>query len=255
MPLRNLRIAAEKVRDEGAKRLKVEFEAEGATSLDARQIASIATEGGLGLVIKIGGCEAVRDIRESLELGADSIVAPMIESPFAAAKFTSAVKLEATLSGTPLPQLAINIESATGISALPTILKDRAIDQIERIVLGRTDLIASLGLAPKEVDGEIVAAHARRTLRAAREAGLLTTLGGTVTSNSIRFIDSLDGLVDNFETRKVVFSKRDVSSLPRAIDSGLRFELAWLEFKTQELGEQTTKESRRKQILAERLAL
>ncbi|MFE0750724.1 aldolase/citrate lyase family protein [Gordonia sp. NPDC058843] len=248
-----LHVALDAVREQGASHLKVEFEAEGASSVDAEALAAIANDADLWLAVKVGGCEAVRDIRESLHLRARSIVAPMIESPFAATKFERAVTDEVNASGLQLPHLAINIESVAGMSALPQILQAPAMKRIDRMVLGRTDLTDSLNLGPVEVDGATVEAIARRAFGLAQEAGLATTLGGTVTSNSVRFITALTGLIDSVETRKVVLSMEDVSNLPRAIEAGVRFELAWLEFKSQVLGPLTPIETRRLRLITARL--
>lgn len=248
-----MRSALDAASKNGASHLKVEFEAEGASSVDAEALAALTSEYKLGLVVKIGGCEAVRDIREALHLGAQSVVAPMIESPFAAAKFERAVTDEANAAGLPLPQLAINVESVTGTSVLPEILKAPALKRIDRMVLGRTDLTDSLNLDPTAVEGSRVEAIARRAFGLARDAGLATTLGGTVTSHSVRFITALEGLVDSVETRKVVFSLEHVSALPRAIEAGVRFERSWLEFKSEELGPLNAVETRRLRVIGARL--
>ncbi|MCK0177113.1 aldolase/citrate lyase family protein [Mycolicibacterium sp. F2034L] len=250
-----LHAALDRVREHGASHLKVEFEAEGASSVDAEALAVIARNANLGLAVKVGGCEAVRDIREAVNLRARSIVAPMIESPFAAAKFERAVTEEVNASGVDLPQLAINIESATGISALPHILQAPAMKRIDRMVLGRTDLADSLNLNPAEVEGTTIEVIARRAFGLARDAHLTTTLGGTVTSNSVRFIASLRGLIDSVETRKVVFAMEDVANLPRAIEAGVRFELAWLEFKSRVRGPLNPIERRRLQVITARINL
>ena len=44
------------------------------------------------LFIKIGGCEAVRDLDQCKLLGASGIMAPMIETPFAMQKFVNAAQ-------------------------------------------------------------------------------------------------------------------------------------------------------------------
>ncbi len=70
-----------------AEGVKQSFEDEGAVLEDVvlmRQLTSLAN---LYMNVKIGGCEAKTDIRNCINMGADGIVAPMIESPFALQKF------------------------------------------------------------------------------------------------------------------------------------------------------------------------
>jgi len=46
----------------------------------------------LDLTVKIGGVEAKTDFNLSIDIGVDSVVAPMVESEFALSKFTSFLK-------------------------------------------------------------------------------------------------------------------------------------------------------------------
>lgn len=248
-----LRIAMDSVRQYGATHLKVEFEAEGASSADAEMIAEIASTGELGLVVKIGGCEAVRDIRESLELGADSIVAPMIESTFAASKFERAITNEVAAAGRARPNVAFNMESVGGLAILPDLLNEPVASRLDRVVLGRTDLTDSLRLTSADIESEVIEGHARRVFTLAREVGMSTTLGGTITPASVGFIERLDDLVDSFETRKVVYAVADAPDLKQAIEAGVRFELAWLRFKADAIGGLSPAEVRRTQLVAARI--
>ena len=70
--------------------IKAEFEAEGARMDELIWLRELVVRADLGFVIKIGGCEAVHDMNQSKLLGATGIMAPMIETPFAMSKFSSA---------------------------------------------------------------------------------------------------------------------------------------------------------------------
>ena len=63
--------------------IKAEFEAEGSSYRDINRLSRICSRLNVPLYLKIGGPEAVRDIKDSLDLGVDGIIAPMIESKFA----------------------------------------------------------------------------------------------------------------------------------------------------------------------------
>ena len=60
--------------------LKAEFEAEGADYIEVLKLKNFADVVGLNLAVKIGGCEAIRDMQDAKKIGANIIIAPMIES-------------------------------------------------------------------------------------------------------------------------------------------------------------------------------
>ena len=77
-------------KDFGVIAVKSEFETEGSRKDELTKLRDIISKSGLKMYIKIGGCEAVRDLDDCKILGADGIMAPMIETPFAASKFKNA---------------------------------------------------------------------------------------------------------------------------------------------------------------------
>ena len=181
--------------------LKTSTEDEGANVDDIIDITRINKVHGQRTTLKIGGCEAKSDIRIAQKLKIENIVAPMIESSFAANKFISAVD---ELYGDDISEnrFYINIESIEAVKNAENIIESVS-NRLFGVVVGRSDLSKSLGLTKKDTNSNEVLEYTRRVFTIAKKYNLETTFGGNLNSESLPFIESLmkDNLVDRVETR------------------------------------------------------
>lgn len=202
--------------------LKSEFEAEGLTQLE---IADYFTRnpGYQYRVVKIGGCEAKTDFRAAVRLGANVVVAPMIESWFAAKKFGNMYRS----SG--FGRRWINIETVEGVRNLKEILDTCQGEGISGVVIGRGDLAESMGLERSQVETPEVHSAVLSVADATRSRGLHVGVGGMISSRSKSNLEDLidKGLIDHFETRKTLLSC-DSSGIDEGIREGLKIESEWI---------------------------
>jgi len=208
----------------GVSFVKAEFEAEGASFRDLVRLRRLTAQAGVGLVLKIGGCESVRDLRDALELGADALVAPMIESVFALSKYWEAINRVFRTGRR--PRLAFNVETKTCLEALEPIL-DYGLGKMDGLTIGRSDFSGSFFDSAVTPDSPFVLDQLEQAATLARSRGWEVWMGGSLSQKSIAVLGARPELrrcVSAFETRKVVIPGTLLFDRPEAVGEALKFE-------------------------------
>ena len=203
--------------------IKAEFEAEGSSFRDLVRLRRISAYAGIKLFLKIGGVEAVRDIKDALEIGVDGLIAPMVESKFGVKKYYQAYK---RIYKNHRINLTINIETKNAAAQIDDII-NYAKDKINNITLGRTDLTDSYFNNNLSPDSKNILNLIGDIGRKASKAGLGFTVGGSLSVSSINiFNKNLDYVryVSQFETRKVIMPRNMVLKDINSIREALKFE-------------------------------
>jgi hypothetical protein len=222
--------------DHGLMAVKAEFEAEGTRTEELMRLKDIALAADVDLVLKIGGCDAVRDMHDARSIGIQHLVAPMVESSFALQKYLWAVEQNFPKDERDHIGFFVNVETVDTVEVLEELFTIPEIHLLEGIVLGRGDLVESMGLPRTAVDDDKILAIATGVLTRVKELGFTTVMGGGINLNSVGFLRALpQGCLDRFETRKICFNCQEAlrGDTEAAIENALRFEFHWLENKHQ----------------------
>lgn len=205
---------------------KKETEAEGASLTSLNELRALSRYVRKPLYVKIGGAEAISDIKTCQNIDVDGIIAPMIESDFAASKFVQA--MGSVYPAESLPQLIINIESRISVQNLASILEVTQ-DHIHHITIGRSDLSASYQgqhyLPDDAALMDIVATICEQTPN-----HITITLGGQIKASTLGVIAQYPNIatrISQVETRNVVFDYAQVKA--EHIEQALAFEKCLLE--------------------------
>jgi 4-hydroxy-2-oxoheptanedioate aldolase len=212
--------------------IKTEFEDEGTRLEEAISLSRIAGIAALNLTIKIGGCGALNDMGEARTIGVSRIVAPMIETPYALRKFL-------TMSRSVFPcdesvDLCVNIETIDAYKAFDQMLAVPEIGELTGIVLGRVDLVGSMGLDREQINSSQVYEIAYALFTRAKQLPLECAIGGGIGGSALPFLRKIPiGLIDRFETRNVIFKFPDAldDKAEEHIMAAVRVELLWLRYK------------------------
>ena len=215
------------LREYGATDVKVAMEAEGIWLNEILRSKLMTMEAGIGLSVKIGGCEAITDARIARDHDSALLLAPMIESRFALEKFLDMAGNIYEDEEIQEKKLLINIETLDGCRNIKEILAASNSALLDGIVIGRTDLSGALKL--KDVNHPEVLKATREVFTEAKKKSLQCLIGGGITEKTIPFLAELGDLVDGFETRKVVFyyGTPPGIELKDAIHQALKFEYLW----------------------------
>jgi 4-hydroxy-2-oxoheptanedioate aldolase len=216
-----------KLRELGCSGIKVSFEDEGALYNEIITMRNLTNLAGVDLSVKIGGCEAKRDIIDCMDLNCDSIVAPMIESEFALKKF-----LKSLNTYNYNKKKGFNLETIEAFNNLDKLSDN--FNKLDFVTIGRVDFVGSLQKDRSYVDTDDMLEKVKKVFRIAREKGTMCYLGGAITINSKNFLEDLinNNLLDKFETRYIIYDVHEINiqELDKLLYWGNVFEVEWLKF-------------------------
>ena len=211
---------------------KAEFEAEGTRTDELLRLLELANKADIDLALKVGGCEAVRDMLEAKQFGVRYIIAPMVETPYALSKYIAAKEKVFSDDEKKDVEFLFNIETITAYNNLDSMLGLASGNPgCNGVVFGRVDFSGSLGLGRDGIESEKVTTYVEHVARECRDKNLDFVVGGAVSidalSNLMRFSSVK---LDRFETRKVIFAGSALNNpeLSLALRQAVHFELLWL---------------------------
>lgn len=214
--------------------VKAEFEAEGTRVDELLRLLEIARRAGVKVAIKIGGCEAVRDLMECRIYGADYIIAPMIESPYALTKYIAAKEKVYPKFEQGEVSFLFNIETRMAYECLDDMMVVAKQGGVG-VVFGRVDFAGSIGRSRDFVNSDEMRGYIANVGEACRDHGLELVVGGGVSPDSIPLLTAiLPTRLDRIETRKVIFDATVVEEPAIArggMELAIEFELLWLKNK------------------------
>ena len=190
----------------GCSGIKISFEDEGALYNEVASMRNLTLSVGIELSIKIGGCEAKRDIVDCIELECDTIVFPMIESNFAVKKFLK------SLDGYNYSKKkGFNLETIGAYNNLESL--SEFFNKVDFVTVGRVDFCSSLNKDRDYVDTPDMYEMVKNVFKCARKNNTMCYVGGAISINSKDFIGNLinENLLDKFETRYIIYDVHQIN--------------------------------------------
>lgn len=240
------------------KGIKAEFEAEGTRIDELLRLVDLVKKANLKLGIKIGGCEAMKDLMEVKQIGTDYVIAPMIETDYALKKFIDSKNKIFDEYEKSNCDFLINIETIQGFKNLQKIIEinnSYKNNGIKGIVFGRVDFSLSNGLSRDDINSENVTNYVIEVAKVCKNNNLELVVGGGISLDSINVLNEIKKIhLTRFETRKVIFSKDslDIKDLDKGMIQAVHFELLWLENKKTYYGNIYKEDDKRIEMLSKR---
>lgn len=215
--------------------IKAEFEAEGTRLEEALRLKEVVTRAGLDLAIKVGGCEAIKDMYDARTIGVNTIIAPMIETAYAMKKYVMATKFVFPEEERQEIKFLINTETITGFNNIDDMIKSEYFSDINGIVLGRVDMTGSMGLTREDINSDEIFDLAKVLAEKMQKLNKDFVIGGGVSAYSLPFFKKLpQNSLSRFETRKIIFDAKKAlndKNADKGILKAVGFELMWLKNK------------------------
>lgn len=236
---------------------KAEFEAEGTRRNELTELAILTAKANLELTLKIGGCEAVSDLFDAKIFGANTIVAPMVESAYSLKKYSEAT--QKVFSEDELKDIKIlyNLETDQAFRAKEKIIDMSKAGTIDGIVFGRVDYSYSTNKSRSEINSSEITNDILTISNLAKENDLILTVGGGINEDSVPHLQNIKQVrLDRFETRKIVFDSEILNhkNIYDALSLAFEFELLWLENKASEYSKMAAEDSLRIKMLKQRFS-
>lgn len=251
-----VKILTDLIENDGLIGIKTSFEDEGALFEETIRLKEICNQAKTKVTLKIGGPEAIRDIKDSMTIGVKGIVAPMVESAFGLKKFIQAVNNNLPTDVVESLQLNVNLETINAVKSANQILNTPEAQSLYGVTVGRVDLVSSMGKDRAYVNSDEVLSLAKDTFTKAKEIGLKACLGGAVSVDSYQFLKKLhsEGLLDKFETRYAIFDPSiALKNLSRALSKAQMFEYEWLMVKHEHYTNYANQDIKRIKMIQERI--
>lgn len=213
--------------------VKAEFEAEGTRTDEMLRLVEIARKADVNIGLKIGGCEAVRDLLEAKQIGVDYIIAPMVETPYALSKFIDAKNKVYSEEDQKQIKFLFNVETHTTFKQLDAIIDTAKhySNGVNGVVFGRVDYTLSRKMGRDDINNDVIADDICATAQACKQAGLELVVGGGVALEALPSLRRVNDIhLTRFETRKIIFHTTELknAAMEDALHEAVQFELLWL---------------------------